>query len=174
MNTKGLRVEYGKVEGLFRKSGKPKGYGWISAVGSPFGGSDLLWTRSNHGRPKQIGWTRGQRVDGGGGGRRETFPAAAPRRRGSNPVFQWPFCLGFGPRMITATRVIHLGLLLGSGMAGAWSSAVEAARCGGASPAKTFPLLEHSTGYRIRRKSNRETCRSSPRFGNEQEGRARS
>ena len=132
MNTEGLRVEYGKVEGLFRKSGKPKGYGWISAIGSPFGGSGLLWTRSNHGHPKQIGWTRGQRVDGGGAGRRETFPAAAPRRRGSNPVFQWPFCLRFGPRMITATRVIHLGLLLGSGKAGTACAALVAVLRGGA------------------------------------------
>src|SRR6185369_14542106 len=65
-------------------------------------------------------------------GRRETFPTAAPRRRGSNPVFQWPFCLGFGPGMITATRVIHLGLLLGSGKAGTACAALVAVLRGGA------------------------------------------
>ena len=45
------------------------------------------------------------------------------------------------------------------------SSAAEATQHGGASPAKAFPLLERSTGYGIRRKSNRETCRSSLRIG---------
>ena len=47
MNTDGLRVEYGKVEGLFNKMARAKGYGWISAVGSRSGGSDLKGARSN-------------------------------------------------------------------------------------------------------------------------------
>ena len=93
MNTEGLRVEYGKVEGLFRKSGKPKGYGWISAVGSPFGGSDLLWTRSNHGRPKRIGWPGWFAGDGCGGthGARRRAAAESPEK-----VF-WSYSAPFGP-----------------------------------------------------------------------------
>ena len=47
MNTDGLRVEYGKVEGLFNKMARAKGYGWISAVGSRSRGSDLKGARSN-------------------------------------------------------------------------------------------------------------------------------
>ena len=39
LNTAGLRVEYGKVEGLFNKMARAKGYGWISAVGSRSEGS---------------------------------------------------------------------------------------------------------------------------------------
>ena len=85
----GLRLDFKERRGLFSKSDRPKGYGRILAVGSPSGGSDLLWMRSNRGRPKQIGQTRGKRDDDGGAGRRETFPAAAPRRRGSNPALPW-------------------------------------------------------------------------------------
>ena len=48
------------------------------------------------------------------------------------PVFQWSFCLGFGPGMITATCVIHPGLLLSSGMAGAACAALVAVLRGGA------------------------------------------
>ena len=43
-------------------------------------------------------------------------------------------------------------------------TAAEATQHGGASSAKVFPLLERYTGYGIRLKSNRETCRSSPRI----------
>ena len=39
LNTDGLRVEYGKVEGFFNKMARAKGYGWISAVGSRSEGS---------------------------------------------------------------------------------------------------------------------------------------
>jgi hypothetical protein len=47
-------------------------------------------------------------------------------------VFQWSFCLGFGPGMITATCVIHPGLLLSSGMAGAACAALVTVLRGGA------------------------------------------
>ena len=96
----GLRLDFKERRGLFSKSDRPKGYGRISAVGSPSGGSDLLWMRSNRGRPKQIGQTRGKRDDDGGAGRRETFPAAALRRRGLNPVFQGRIRVGLGSRGI--------------------------------------------------------------------------
>ena len=128
----GLRVESTKVQGLFSKRYRPNRYGWISTAGSASGGSDLLWVRSNQGRSKRIGWPGLKGGDGGGAGRRETFPAAAPRRRGPKPVFRWPFCLGFGPGMITATRVIHLGLRLGSGKAGAACATLVAVLRGGA------------------------------------------
>ena len=128
----GLRVESTKVQGLFSKRYRPNRYGWISTAESASGGSDLLWVRSNQGRSKRIGWPGLKGGDGGGTGRRGTFPAAASRRRGPKPVFQWPFCLGFGPGMITATRVIHLGLRLGSGKAGAACATLVAVLRGGA------------------------------------------
>ena len=128
----GLRVESTKVQGLFSKRYWPNRYGWISTAGSASGGLDLLWVRSNQGRSKRIGWPGLKGGDGGGAGRRGTFPAAAPRRRGPKPVFQWPFCLGFGPGMITATRVIHLGLRLGSGKARAACATLVAVPRGGA------------------------------------------
>ena len=71
MNKDGLRVEYGKVEGLFNKMAKAKGYGQMSAIGSRSGGSarrvTRLLIRAVHLRsdgPDQI------RVRGGGGARR--------------------------------------------------------------------------------------------------------
>ena len=151
MNTEGLRVEYGKVEGLFRKSGKPKGYGWISAVGSPFGGSDLLWTRSNHGRPKQIGWTRGKRVDGGGAGRRETFPAAAPCWRGSNPVFQWQNQPGFGSVLAYTTCVIYMWPKLGSDRRalGVWARGAAAGLAGVHLPRRRIAEVGQSITPRV-------------------------
>ena len=135
----GLRVESTKVQGLFSKRYRPNRYGWISTAGSASGGSDLLWVRSNQGRSKRIGWPGLKGGDGGGAGRRETFPAAAPRRRGTKPVFWWPFCLGFGPGMITVTRVIPWSGKQGAAGFVAGCSAVGTARCGGASPASSAP-----------------------------------
>ena len=40
--------------------------------------------------------------------------------------------VGVWCKRTTATRVIHWAFVMGSGMAGAWGSAVEAARRGGA------------------------------------------
>ena len=144
-----LWVDFKERRGLFSKSDRPKGYGWISAVGSPSGGSDLLWTRSNRGHPKQIGRTRGKRVDGGGAGRRETFPAAAPRRRGSNPVFPGPNQPGFGCGLAYTTCVIYLWPKLGSGRPGAVGSTAAAGLCGGARQSASVPVPGWPTGFRV-------------------------
>ena len=104
---------------------------------------------SNLGRRFSIGRLRAKGGDGGGADRRKTSPAAAPRRRGPKPVFPWPICLGFGPGMITATRVIHLGLLLGS----VRDPAGFAMAPGGASsPAGGVPVLPGATGLNTQRK----------------------
>ena len=104
---------------------------------------------SNLGRRFSIGRLRAKGGDGGGAGRREAFPAAAPRRRGPKPVFPWPICLGFGPGMITSTRVVHLGLLLGS----VRDPAGFAMAPGGASsPAGDVPVLPGATGLNAQRK----------------------
>ena len=104
---------------------------------------------SNLGRRFSIGRLRAKGGDGGGADRRKTSPAAAPRRRGPKPVLPWPICLGFGPGMITATRVIHLGLLLGS----VRDPAGFAMAPGGASsPAGGVPVLPGATGLNTQRK----------------------
>jgi len=128
----GARVHFEEVGGLLCKKSGPNRYARFLAAGSRSEGPDRLGADSNLGRSKLIGWPGLKGGDGGGAGRRETFPAAAPRRRGPKPVFRWPFCLGFGPGMITATRVIHLGLLLGSGKAGAACATLVAVLRGGA------------------------------------------
>jgi len=108
---------------------------------------------SNLGRRFSIGRLRAKGGDGGGADRRKTSPAAAPRRRGPKPVFPWPICLGFGPGMITATRVIHLGLLLGS----VRDPAGFAMAPGGASsPAGGVPVAARATAYLTWRKRARE------------------
>ena len=145
----GLRLDFKERRGLFSKSDRPKGYGRISAIGSPSGGSDLLWMRSNRGRPKQIGRTRGKRDDGGGAGRRETFPAATPRRRGSNPVFQWKNQPGFGSGLAYTTCVIYLWPKLGSGRTGAVGSSAAAGLCGGARQSARVPVPGWPTGSRV-------------------------
>jgi hypothetical protein len=43
----GPRVDSQKVQGLFSKKSRPKGYAQISAVGSRSSGSDLKGARSN-------------------------------------------------------------------------------------------------------------------------------
>ena len=53
MKTDGLRVEYGKVEGLFNKMARAKGYGWISAVGSRSEGSGRRGTPIKSGASKE-------------------------------------------------------------------------------------------------------------------------
>ena len=73
----GLRVEYGKVGGLFNKMARAKGYGWISAVGSRSGGLDLKDPRSNLDHSLTIGWLWWSGSVTGGGTRRRAFPAAA-------------------------------------------------------------------------------------------------
>ena len=148
LKREGLRVHFQERRGLFSKCDRPKGYGWISAVGSGSDGPDLIGLGSNHGRPSRIGWPGLRWGDGGGAGRRETFPAAALRRRGPKPVFPWPICLGFGPGMITSTRVVHLGLLLGS----VRDPAGFAMAPGGASsPAGGVPVLPGATGLNTQR-----------------------
>jgi len=77
------------------------------------------------------GQERGAAAEHAGAG----VPAAARlevHRSSAFPGFQWSFCLGFGPGMITATCVIHPGLLLSSGMAGAACAALVAVLRGGA------------------------------------------
>ena len=107
-----------------------------------------VW-RSNRGRPKQIGRTRGKRVDGGGAGRRETFPAAAPRRRGSNPVFQGQNQPGFGSGLAYTTCVIYLWPKLGSGRTGAVGSTAAAGLCGGARRSASVPVPGWPTSSRV-------------------------
>ena len=64
-------------------------------------------------------------------------------------MFPWPICLGFGPGMITSTRVVHLGLLLGS----VRDPAGFAMAPGGASsPAGGVPVLPGATGLNTQRK----------------------
>ena len=64
-------------------------------------------------------------------------------------MFPWPICLGFGPGMITSTRVVHLGLLLGS----VRDPAGFAMAPGGASsPAGDVPVLPGATGLNAQRK----------------------
>ena len=76
----GRRVDSRKTEGLFSKLYRPNRYGWISTAGSPSGGSDLPWVRSNQGRPKRIGWPGLFAGDGGGGthGARRRAAAESP------------------------------------------------------------------------------------------------
>ena len=107
-----------------------------------------VW-RSNRVRPKQIRRTGGKRVDGGGAGRRETFPAAAPHRRGSNPVFQGQNQPGFGLGLAYTTCVIYLWPKLGSGRTGAVGSTAAAGLCGGAHRSASVPVPGWPTGSRV-------------------------
>jgi len=43
----GLRVDFEKAEGLFRKFARPKGYVLIWALGSGSDGLDSIWIGSN-------------------------------------------------------------------------------------------------------------------------------
>ena len=104
---------------------------------------------SNRGCPKQIGRTKGKRVDGGGAGRRETFPAAAPHRRGSNPVFQGQNQPGFGSGLAYTTCVIYLWPKLGSGRTGAVGSTAAAGLCGGTRRSASVPVPGWPTGSRV-------------------------
>ena len=115
----GRRVYFKEVGGLFSKRAGLKRYLQIRAIGSRSDGSDWIGPRSNRDRWNRIGgpWEFG-RV-----GRRRDSPESISRGGGSpglaNPSPQGSIRPGFGSGADFAIRVIHPGLLLGSGMAGA-------------------------------------------------------
>jgi hypothetical protein len=54
LNGAGLRVDFGKTQGLFNKIARPNRYLGMSAVGSGSNGSDLIRGGSNLARRLQI------------------------------------------------------------------------------------------------------------------------
>ena len=145
MNKAGLRVDFKERRGLFSKSDKPKGYGWISAVGSQSNGSDLIWTRSNLVRRKQIA----QPGSSGCAGRRRCSPelcsAAASSPEQAEMAPQGSIRPGSGSRMDYAPCVVHLGSLQASGWSAEARAATAAGRRGGGSPASAAmaPRVRH-------------------------------
>jgi hypothetical protein len=55
LNRGGLRVVFGKTQGLFNKNARPNRYASIPSVGSRSDGPDPTHLRSNPGRSLQIG-----------------------------------------------------------------------------------------------------------------------
>jgi len=132
LNRLGRRVYFKEVGGLFSKRAGLKRYLQIRAIGSRSDGSDWIGPRSNRDR-----WNR---IEGpwefGRVGRRRDSPESISRGGGSpglaNPSLQGSIRPGFGSGADFAIHVIHPGLLLGSGMAGAACAALVAVLRGGA------------------------------------------
>ena len=103
-----------KLRGSLTKEPGRRGYVLIWAVGFGSSGSDLMETRSNLTRPFRIGWPGFKGGDGGGAGRREIFPAAAPRRRRPNPAFPWQVWTAAWPWGLYVACVVHWGSERGS------------------------------------------------------------
>ena len=100
------------------------------------------------------------------------FPAAAPRRRDSNPVFQGPNQPGFGSGLAYMTCVIYLWPKRGSGRPVEVESMAGAGPRGVTSPASGVHGFPGATGYGNWRKGIKELGCSSPRVQVGRGGRA--
>ena len=107
LNCSGLRVNSRKVQGLFRKTARPKRYLWIWAVGYRSNGARWLDPRSNLGRCIRIWRFRAKGRGGGGGTRRRRVPAAAGGRRWPISAFPGWIRAGLGSRSTYAACVGH-------------------------------------------------------------------
>ena len=129
---------------------RPNRYCWISTAGSPSGGSDLPWVRSNQGRPKRIGWPGLFAGDGGGGTHGARRRAAAESPEFTHPALRGSIRPGLGSGSLPAVCARHWWTGLW------WSEAAlarrRAALCG----------RERATAYTSRSKRGSGLKRSSP------------
>jgi hypothetical protein len=97
LNRGGLRVVFGKTQGLFNKNTRPNQYAWIPSVGSRSDGPDPTHLRSNLDHPLRIGRLACIAREGAALDRRTPIPVAALRRSWPNSVLRVSIQAGLGP-----------------------------------------------------------------------------